>query len=120
MDWSDQVVVKLGAQYLVMPALAVRLGYDYGKNPLNPDRAFENIVFPAVAEHHITAGLGWSATDALAINLAVMYSPTTSLEGANPELPAMLTGGATNGQGIQSYQSSMSQLALDVGVSWKF
>lgn len=108
LDWKDQVVVKAGAEYAVTPAWKVRAGYNYGKRPLNEDRAFENIAFPAVAEHHVSLGLGWNATETLAVNLAGTYSPKSTISGANPA------------QGIASYSTSMSQYALDLGVGWKF
>ena len=43
MGWSDQLVVKVGAQVMPTARLALRAGYNYGKTPLDPDRAFENL-----------------------------------------------------------------------------
>jgi long-chain fatty acid transport protein len=108
LDWSDQVVLKVGAEYAVTPVWKVRAGYDYGKNPLDKSQAFESIAFPAIAEHHVSLGLGWNATEALAINLAGTYSPRSKQSGANM------------GQGIVSYSTSMSQYALDLGLGWAF
>ena len=108
MDWSDQVVLKVGAEYTINPSWKVRAGYNYGKNPLNADQAFESIAFPAIAEHHVSAGLGWAVTDTLAINVAGTYSPKSTQSGANLN------------QGIVSYTTSMSQYALDLGVGWHF
>jgi long-chain fatty acid transport protein len=109
MGWDDQVVYKVGAEWAATPELKVRAGYDYGKKPLSADRAFENVAFPAVSEHHVTLGLGWSASDRLAINVAAMYSPKASLSGAN-----------VAEQFIVDYQSSMSQFSLDLGAAWRF
>ncbi len=109
MSWDDQVVYKVGAELAVAPAVKVRAGFDYGKNPLDPSRAFENIAFPAVAESHVTLGLGWDATETLAINVGGMYSPKVTVTGANPAE-----------QGLASYQTSMSQYALDLGLGWRF
>jgi long-chain fatty acid transport protein len=109
MTWDDQVVVKVGGQFQATKELALRLGYDYGKNPLTAGRAFENIAFPAVAEHHVTAGVGYAVSEKLVINVAGMFSPETKLSGAN-----------LNEQGISAYQTSMSQFSIDVGVAWQF
>jgi long-chain fatty acid transport protein len=109
MSWDDQMVYKIGAELAVAPTFKVRAGFDYAKNPLDPNRAFENIAFPAVAESHVTLGLGWAATETLAINVGGMYSPKTTVTGANPA-----------GQGLASYQSSMSQYSIDLGLGWKF
>jgi len=117
MSWDDQVVFKVGAQFQATKELALRLGYDYGKHPLPADRAFENIAFPAVVEHHITAGVGYAVTEKLAINVAGMYSPKTTLKGANGEYP---NPDGSGGQGLTSYETSMSQFSIDVGVAWQF
>jgi long-chain fatty acid transport protein len=114
MTWDDQLVFKIGGEFQATKALALRLGYDYGKNPLTADRAFENIAFPAVVEHHITAGVGYAVSDKLAINVAGMFAPRTKLTGANGNPPQ------AGGQGIASYETSMSQFSIDVGVAWQF
>jgi long-chain fatty acid transport protein len=109
MNWDDQVVYKIGAELAVAKTLKVRAGFDYARNPLDPARAFENIAFPAVAESHVTAGLGWDATETLAISVGGMYSPKVTVSGANPA-----------GQGLASYSTSMSQYAVDLGLGWRF
>ncbi len=110
LDWSDQVVYKLGAQYQIaaVKGLAVRAGYNYGKSPLNKDRAFENVAFPAIAEHHFTLGAGYDAGK-VTVNVAAQYSPEAKLTGANPME-----------QGIVAYEVRMSQLAFDLGLAYRF
>ncbi len=107
MSWSDQTVLKIGAQYDVTKQVQVRAGYNYGSDILDATRAFENIAFPAVAKHHYTVGGGY-AFGALTVNAAVQYSPEAKLQGSNTD------------QYITAYQTSMSQLAFDLGASWKF
>ncbi len=107
MNWDDQIVLKLGAQYAVTPALKVRAGYNYGKMPLDPSRAFENIAFPAIAEHHITLGAGYSF-GGLTVNVAGVYVPEAKITGSNPA------------QGISSYETKMSQIAFDLGAAYRF
>jgi len=109
MSWSDQWVFKVGLEEAISPAFKLRLGFDYGKNPLKADRAFENIAFPAVAESHFTAGCGWQATESLAVNLGAMYSPQASISGANAAQ-----------QGLLAYTTNMSQYSVDLGIGWKF
>lgn len=113
MDWSDQFVYKIGVQYAVHPMVTLRAGYNYGKMPLNSDRAFENIAFPAVSEHHITAGLGINFTKQFTLNIGGMYSPSAKLTGSNPGYPPA-------GQMINSYETEMSQYSLDMGVTYTF
>jgi long-chain fatty acid transport protein len=109
MNWSDQTVIKLGAQLTPMKGLDLRAGYNYGKSPLDKDRAFENMAFPAVAEHHITAGVGYHFSDKLAFNIAGMYALEAELSGANMAE-----------QGIASYTTKMSQFEIDFGATYRF
>lgn len=113
LGWSSRWVFKLGAAVAVTPELEIRAGYDYGKMPLDAGRAFENIAFPAVAEHHVTAGAGYAVSDHLTVNLAAMVSPRATISGANAAYPAQ------GGQAIASYQSGMSQFQVDLGVGWR-
>jgi long-chain fatty acid transport protein len=109
MDWSDQFVYKIGVQYAVHPMVVLRAGYNYGKMPLNSNRAFENIAFPAVSEHHITAGIGINFNKQFTLNIGGMYSP-----------PAKISGSNIMQQGIVSYETEMSQYSLDMGVTYTF
>ena len=109
LNWGNQVVFKMGAQYKVNRTLALRAGYNYGKSPLDSTRAFENIAFPAIAEHHVTGGFGLNLSDKFAMNFAAMYVPTATLTGSNP-----------NPQMIASYTTTMSQFAIDANVAYQF
>ena len=109
MNWSDQFVVKVGAEYQ-LPALRelrVRAGYNYGKNPVDRNSAYEALLFPAIAEHHFTVGAGYDFGK-LIVNAAFLYSPEATLTGSNPS------------QGIVSYQTRMSQTAFELGASYRF
>ena len=113
MSWDDQVVYKFGAEFAAAPTFKVRAGFDFAKNPLDAKRAFENIAFPAVTESHVTLGLGWDATETLAINAGAMYSPKATVSGSNGAFPP-------GGQGLTAYSTSMSQYSIDLGLGWKF
>jgi long-chain fatty acid transport protein len=121
MNWSSQVVFKIGVEVTPLDWLAVRAGFNYGKNPLDATRAFENICFPALAETHITFGAGFNVGKHVAVNLGAMIAPSVSISGSNP-LPPQGTPGYPGpyGQGIASYTTSMSQFGLDAGVAYKF
>ncbi len=117
MNWDDQVVLKIGAQVTPMKGLKIRAGYDYGKMPLDPNRAFENLAFPAIVEHHVTAGVGYDATPKLAVNVAGVYALNAKLQGSNGAPPPPLGG---TGQGITSYTTEMSQYEVELGVAYRF
>jgi long-chain fatty acid transport protein len=117
MDWSDQFVYKLGVQYTVHPMVVLRAGYNYGKMPLESNRAFENIAFPAVSEHHFTAGIGINLNKQFTLNIGGMYSPSAKISGSNAGSPMPPT---PSGQGISSYETEMSQYSIDMGVTYIF
>ena len=108
LNWNDQFVYKLGVQYTVNPTVVLRAGYNYGKMPLDSNRAFENIAFPAVSEHHFTAGMGINFNKQFTLNIGGMYSPSAKIDGSNMT------------QGISSYDTEMSQYSLDMGVTYTF
>lgn len=112
LGWHDQWVFKVGAQVAATEKLKIRAGYNYGKMPLDAHCAFENLAFPAVSEHHFSLGGGYDF-GRLTLNAGVTYSPKATLSGSNPDYPA------NGGQAIQSYTTSMSQLSLDAGLSWR-
>jgi long-chain fatty acid transport protein len=107
MNWSDQTVFKIGAEFPIFPLLKLRLGYNYGKMPLDPDRAFENIAFPAVSEQHYTGGVQVKVGP-VAVHGTVVYSPEVKIAGAGADV------------GITAYQSKMSQTQIDLGASMSF
>jgi len=82
--------------------------------PLNSDRAFENIAFPAISEQHFTAGVGLNLTKNLTLNIGGMYSPEAKLTGSNAAYPP------AGGQAISSYETKMSQYSLDMGLAYTF
>jgi long-chain fatty acid transport protein len=107
MNWDDQVVLKVGAEFPVFPLVALRLGYAYGKMPLDEGRAFEDIAFPAIAESHITGGIRVKAGP-VAVSASAVYSPEVKLSGANAA------------QNISAFETKMSQIAFDLGASMSF
>lgn len=107
MSWSDQWVVKVGAEYAPTDLLRLRLGYNYGKMPLDAARGFENLAFPAIAEQHVSGGFGL-VFGKLEVNAAFTWSPEAKLSGSQPAF------------GIASYSTRMSQVAFDLGIAHSF
>lgn len=58
--WGDQWVFAVGGEYTYKDKLKLRLGYDYGKAPVQPSVVFANALLPAaVMEHHLTTGFSY-------------------------------------------------------------
>ncbi|APG28372.1 hypothetical protein A7E78_11230 [Syntrophotalea acetylenivorans] len=61
MDWDDQYVVAIGAEYEVTESFKVRAGYNYGNTPVTNVNL--SPIFPALVEHHATMGFTYSWTN---------------------------------------------------------
>ena len=114
-DWGNQYVVGVGAQFKPIPKLALRLGYNYGNNPVKPHNnfvggnplnpaappmttiqgtaiptyyfeTFRTIGFPAIVENHITAGIGYDVTERFTVNVAFMYAFENSITATGTNL----------------------------------
>ncbi len=107
-NWDNQWVYAIGMEYDATNVIKLRAGYNYGANPLPTGQAFEAIAFPAIQEHHYTAGIGVAMTEKLGLNLGVMYAPEVTMSGANPA------------QGIASYETSLSEYSFGIGLSYRF
>ncbi len=109
MNWEDQFVLKAGVEWAcrLHHPLKLRLGYDYGKSPVDASNAYASILFPAIAEHHVTVGAGYDLGKVL-VNFAFVYSPESKISGANQT------------QGIVAYETKMSQTQVELGASYRF
>ena len=142
-DWNDQWVFAIGGQWEAIDHIFFRVGYNYAENPVdkhngwngsffNPTgpeyvnvqgskisryyyETFRVIGFPALVEHHITAGVGYEVGESLVLNLSYMHAFENSLSesGSAPNSP----GGSTSGANIKSklYEDSLS-----FAFTWRF
>lgn len=136
-DWKDQYVFNIGAQFKPIPKLALRLGYNYGNNPVKPHKnfvganpdgspnmttiqgtpmptyffeTFRTIGFPAIVEHHITAGVGYDVTERFAVNVGFMYAFENSITASGTNIANQPT----------TIKSRLSETGVDFGLSWRF
>ncbi len=132
-DWDDQFVFALGAQYKPTPALSLRMGYNYGKNPVNehngwnPDfrdptnsvnvqgtninrynyEFFRIIGFPAIIEQHLTFGVGYEFTNRIALNLSYMHGFEETIS-------------ESSAGGFVDLESSLKEDSLSFGMTVRF
>ena len=57
MNWKDQYVFKIGAEYQLNPNWVVRVGYNYADSPIEDD--YLRPQFPAISETHYSADIGY-------------------------------------------------------------
>jgi long-chain fatty acid transport protein len=133
-------VVGIGAQFKPIKKLALRLGYNYGNNPVRPHKnfvgatmgpqgpvpnmttiqgtaiptyyfeTFRTIGFPAIVENHITSGIGYDVTERFAINVGFMYAFENSITATGTNLALQPT----------NIRSRLSETGVDFGLSWRF
>ena len=131
-DWDDQWVFAIGGQYQPIPNLFLRAGYNYAKTPLEDNDNFDGmgqrkvqgktipseyyyetfrlIGFPALAEHHITVGIGYEFTQSFSVNLGYMHAFKNDLSE---------TGTDPFGNSVK-IKSELTENALDLGLTWRF
>lgn len=67
--WRDQWVFAAGGEYTANDKLKLRLGYVYGRSPIQPHVVFANALFPVIIEHHMTTGISYAVNKALSVDI---------------------------------------------------
>lgn len=109
-DWDDQIVLSAGVAYKVNDALTLRAGYNHADNPI-PARNLSHL-WPAIVEHHYTAGFGYAFDKASEVNFSLAYAPTAKM--TNPDMYGPFDGSAA------SVTMKHSQVNWQLMYSWKF
>jgi len=79
LNWEDQWVYKIGAQ-LDLEVLKIRAGFNYGKSPVDPN-ATATAFMPAIAETHVSLGVGVPLGSNVALSLGTVIAPKTTVTG---------------------------------------
>jgi long-chain fatty acid transport protein len=100
-DWRDQWVVAFGAQFTPRPGLDLRIGYNFGENPVKLHQNFVGtdlvpgpagapipryyaetsrlIAMNATAEHHFTLGVGYAVSSRVTAELGLVSVPSNKV-----------------------------------------
>lgn len=69
--WHDQWVFAAGSEYTTLQdKLKLRLGYNYGRSPIQPNALFTCALLPVIIEHHLTTGFSYFITKDLSLDFA--------------------------------------------------
>ncbi len=133
-DWRDQYVFGLGAQYKPIPKLALRVGVNYGQNPVKTHTGFNAsgstvvqgkststfgyeylriIGFPAVVETHLTCGIGYEFSEKFSINIGYTHGFAKTISEAG------INFGGVGGPPV-TLSSKLAEDSIDVGLTWRF
>jgi long-chain fatty acid transport protein len=88
--WDDMTVYKIGYQWSTGQNWTWRVGYSYGKQPIDASQdALFNILAPGVMQQHITFGFSRKLGKSGELNFAGMYAPQNCIDGpADPTVPS--------------------------------
>lgn len=134
-DWENQWVFAIGAQFQPRDNLFLRVGYNYGKNPVKEHNGFDGtflpanvtnvqgkyinnyfyetfriVGFPAIVEHHFTLGIGYNLSDSFSINMGFIHAFEKTISE---------TGLDVAGAPV-TLESSLEETSLDFGFTWRF
>lgn len=107
--WHDQTVYKLGMEYQWNSKWSWRAGYNYGKSPIDENRAILfNLVAPATTEQHLTLGGTYRIDKGRELNFAYMHAFTTLQEGPTYISTLGVANPGPNTGSIEMYQNAFS------------
>ena len=137
-DWKDQWVVAVGAQFKPTKELALRVGYNYGNNPVREHNNFAGfdfsamqptftsvqgnvmptyyyetfriIGFPAIVKQHVTAGIGYEISNKFALNAGYTHAFKNNISESGTNIAAQPV----------TLQSGLSEDSIEFGITWRF
>jgi long-subunit fatty acid transport protein len=56
-----------------------RAGYNYGKSPIDEEHLFANFLFPAITEHHLTAGASAKLGARYEVGASAYWAPEVTI-----------------------------------------
>jgi long-chain fatty acid transport protein len=128
--WRDQYVFGLGVQYKPIPRLSLRLGANYGQNPVQTHNGFNPggttniqgiiiptfnyeflriIGFPALVETHLTCGIGYDFSERFGLNIGYTHGFAKSISEST-----MTPGGPI------IIGAKLAEDSIDAGFTWRF
>lgn len=81
--WDDQYVYAIGGQYAVNEKVNLRAGFNYAESPIDEADVFNNMIFPAIVERHITFGGDYKFDDHWTLAVAYMKAWSEELTGTD-------------------------------------
>ena len=135
-DWDNQWVLAVGAQFNPTKKLALRVGYNYGKNPVKEHdnfvgatsmgpamttvqgktmptyyyETFRIIGFPAIVQNHLTCGIGYELSNKFAVNVGYMHAFQETIKESGTNLAGQPA----------SLESTLSEDSVEFGLTWRF
>ena len=103
--WNDIAVVAAGIEYDANSEWTLRGGYNYSGNPISGDMSMYNIPAPAIVQHHLTLGVGYTLRPGVQLNFAGYKAFENSITG-----PIQRPTGALPGTSVTNRMNETSVL----------
>lgn len=72
--WRDIWAFGIGIQQNIGEKLKVRVGYNYGQNPIPAELSFFNSPAPAIVQHHVSFGLSYEINNKWTVHAGYYHS----------------------------------------------
>jgi long-chain fatty acid transport protein len=116
--WDDQTVYALGIQYAANESLNVRAGYNYAKAPIDEADVFNNLVFPALVEQHVSIGADYMLGDHWGLGATYMKALKNDITGEGDVSAGLQQ--ATPFSADSGAVSSLEENTVGVQLTYKF
>lgn len=110
--WNDIWCIGVGIQQDIGEKVKVRLGYNFGQNPIPEDLTFFSSCSPALVQHHISMGLSYEIDDHWTIHAGYYHAFKNSQTG-----PFQSGSGPIPGANVTS---ELEEDSVALGVTFKF
>lgn len=101
--WNSIWAIAVGAQYQILDALSLRLGYSFNSNPIDSNVASMNVASPLIVQNILSAGFSYNVTDSFSLSLAYLHVFENSSTG-----PIITAAGVIPGSSVTSVVSADS------------
>ena len=85
--WESIFAVAVGVEHWVSDCLAVRAGYQVNKNPIPDPATLFNVQLPGIIQHTLSVGASRVLTDAITMDMALIYGFENSISGPVLQVP---------------------------------
>jgi long-chain fatty acid transport protein len=101
--WKNMDVIKVGVEWKYSPDLILRAGFSQANEAFPNSQGLFNILAPAVARTHLTAGFTVPLNEQVEFSVSFMYAPNETVTGSNPN-----TASQTGSLAMEQYELAMS------------
>lgn len=109
--WENRWVYKLGGEYMLNPAIALRAGYNHSKAPQADNRIADNIFTGGIVEDHYTLGASYDYQQTYLLSVYYSHGAENTLEQS----------GAVSTPGLSPISKiKMSEQVLGLGLDMAF